>query len=628
MADILRIGLSGLLAQQRALAATSNNIANATTPGYSRQRVELSERAAERLGGNFIGTGVDATSVRRLTDDILAAQVRSAAAAFSRSDAFAGLASTLDNLLADSETGLNMTLQSFTNAVQDLSNDPASTTHRQVLLSEARNLASRFKTFDQRLSQIDQESSARINATVVEINSLGDSIAEVNRQVLASGSPGSPPADLLDQRDRLLERLAELVSVDTAAQRDGTLTVFIGSGQALVLGTTAAELAMKPGTFNPAEPEIALRGTGGDIVVTPFLTGGALGGALDFRREMLAPTRAAIGRIAVGLVDTVNTMHRNGMDLDGQLGGDLIAAAAPRAFDAATNTGTGTISAALGDVAALEATSYRIAYDGSSYTLTRSDNGQPVPMTGSGTALDPFLADGLELVVGGAAAAGDQFFIQPFDHVPGSLNVLITNPARVAAAAPVRTRAEPANIGDGTISAGQVIDVTDPDLLATTTIEFLDPATYSINGAGSFAYTPGADLTINGARVVISGAPATGDRFTIEANVGGAGDNRNALEIVAALSNGLFEGGTATLQAAVGRLVTEVGAQTAETANRREAQSLLLDQTRQSLESVRGVNLDEEAANLLRYEQMYQAAAQTIAVADTLFNSLLAAIRR
>jgi flagellar hook-associated protein 1 FlgK len=205
--------------------------------------------------------------------------------------------------------------------------------------------------------------------------------------------------------------------------------------------------------------------------------------------------------------------------------------------------------------------------------------------------------------------------------------LLVTDADRIAAAAPTRTRAALANTGGAEISAGTVVDVTDPGLLNTTTIQFLTANTYSVNGGGSFAYTPGADIDLNGTRVQISGTPNVGDQFVIESNAGGVGDNRNALALIGGLGAGILDGGRTTLQGSVAKLVTDVGAQTAETLNSRDAKGLLLEQSRQKLDSVRGVNLDEEAADLLRYEQLYQAAAQTIAVADGLFTSLLNALR-
>jgi flagellar hook-associated protein 1 FlgK len=630
MADILKIGLSALLAQQRALATTSNNIANASTPGYSRQRVEYTERPMQRLGDDMVGTGVQITSIRRITDDIIADQLRAASGGFHRSEAFAGLAESLDNLLADGNTGLSVTLQALANALQDLANDPASTAARQAFVSEARNAVSRFDAMDRRLAEIGNEAQSRLSATTGRINTLGAGLAEINRQILNAGvaTGRSTPNDLMDQRDRLLEELAQLVRVDTAQQEDGTTSVFIGSGQVLVLGTTSAELAVAPGDFDPAQPRIVLRGSGPDMDITRSLTGGELGGLLDFNREMLAPARSELGRIAVGLAAQLNTAHRDGMDLYGQLGGDLFSIAAPQSFAATTNTGTGTQTVAIADVSALQPTSYQLSYNGASYSLLRADNGASVTMTGTGTVADPFVADGLTIVVGGAPAAGDQFLIKPLEHVAGTLQLLVTDPARVAAASPTRTRSALANVGDGTISAGQVVDVTNANLLNVATIEFINATQYQINGAGTFAYTPGADIVVNGTRAQISGAPAAGDRFVIEANAGGVGDNRNALELVDALRSGVLDGGNVTLQGATSNLITGIGARTAESSNQRDAQGLVLDQMRERLESVRGVNLDEEAADMLRFEQIYHAAAQTMAVADSLFNSLLAAIRR
>ena len=529
-----------------------------------------------------------------------------------------------------SRPGSTVTLQSFNNSLQSISNDPSSIAARQVLLSEARNLVSRFDTMDKRLDEIGGEVHARLASATTEINALGAGIAEVNKQIVASGvrADRPPPSDLLDQRDRLVERLSELVKVDTTDQSDGTLSVFIGSGQVLVIGAQSTQLSVQPGNFDPQQPRIMLGGGGTQVDVTSFLTGGELGGTLDFNREMLAPARAELGRIAIGVVDTVNAAHRNGMDLTGQLGGDFFSAAPPAAYEATTNAGTGTVAATITDVSALEPASYELTYDGSAYSLIRSNDGAVVPMTGTGTAADPLLADGLSLVVSGAPAAGDQFQIQPVSQVPGSLELLITDPSRVAGAAPTRTRADLANTGTGSISAGEIINVTDPNLLATATIQFLTPTTYSVDGAGSFAYTSGGDIDVNGTRVRVSGTPATGDTFVIEPNAGGVGDNRNALAIVAALRGGILDGGTSTLQTAVGQFVTDVGAQTVEGQNRRDAQKLLIDQTRQRLDSVRGVNLDEEAADLVRFQRVYQAAAQTMSVADSLFTSLLNAIGR
>lgn len=626
MADLFGIGLSALLAQQRALATTSNNVANASTPGYSRQRTELSERPTEQLGHDFVGTGVTAGLNRRITDDLMLEQVRTASAGSKRADALADLATTLDNLLGNNDTGLNATLQSFTNALHGVANDPSSLAARQSLLAEAGSTVARFQSLDQRLSTINDELRSRVSADADQISALGASIAEINKQVLAAGANPSP--DLLDKRDQMLEDLSGLVQVSVSKQSDGTIGVFIGSGQVLVLGTSASKLVLTSGNLDPSQPQLVLRsGSGPDVPITQFLTGGELGGLLDFNREMLAPTRAEVGRIAIGLVDAVNTASRNGMDLDGQLGGNFFSVGGPQTFAAGTNLGSGAITATISNVAALDTANYQLSYNGTAYTLQRTDTGAVVPMTGTGTAGNPFVANGISIVVSGTPAAGDQFLIKPLDQAPGSLKVLVTTPGDIAAAAPTRTSADLGNTGSGAISAGSVIDVTNPNLLATATIQFSSPTTYSINGAGAFAYTPGGNIDINGTRVQITGAPAQGDVFVIESNTGGSGDNRNALAMLDKLGGNVFNGNV-TLKTAASSILADIGAKTAAATSQQSAQSTVLQQSQQRLDSLRGVNLDEEAANMLRYQQLYQAAAQTISVAGTLFSTLLAALQR
>jgi flagellar hook-associated protein 1 FlgK len=629
MADILNIGLSALLAQQRALTTTSNNIANASTPGYSRQRVELASRPAERIGPGYSGTGVDVTALRRMTDDILAEQLRSAAGGFHRAEAFASLASSLDDLLAGTDTGLMASMQGFANALQNVSNDPSSSSSREALLSEARNLIARFDAMDQRLNEISLEVRTRMTAAADRITSLGADLAELNRQLIAAGTAtGRPaPSELLDQRDRLLEELSGLVHVDATEQRDGTTSVFIGTGQVLVIGGTSAELLVTPGNADPLQPQVVVRGIGPDVNVTQFVTGGELGGVVDFNREMLVPARSELGRIAVGLVTTVNAVHRNGMDAEGQLGGDFFAIGAAQAFSSGGNTGTGSVAVTITGVADLEPTNYQLTFDGASYTLQRVDNGAVVPMTGAGTVASPFVADGLSIVVSGAPAASDQFFLKPLEHVAGSLELNVMRAADVAAAAPTRTRTALANTGTGAISSGAVVDVTSAGLLTTSTIAFVNATTYTINGAGSFAYTPGADIDVNGTRVQITGAPAAGDEFVIEANTGGTGDNRNIQALIDRFHGSVFNG-EVSIQDATAGLITDIGARTSAVMNQRDVQQLVFEQNRDRLESIRGVNLDEEAADMLRFEQLYQAAARVMQVSDNLFQTLLNTLLR
>jgi flagellar hook-associated protein 1 len=251
-----------------------------------------------------------------------------------------------------------------------------------------------------------------------------------------------------------------------------------------------------------------------------------------------------------------------------------------------------------------------------------------VTMTGAGTVASPFVAQGLSIVVGGAAAVGDSFLIRPTRDVVNGLDVLVDSPEAVAAAAPIRTSANAANLGTGAISAGSVIDSSNASLQNTVNIQFTSATTYSVNGAGSFTYTPGANIDINGWRVQITGTPATNDQFTIQSNAGGVGDNRNALAMANALQSPMLDGGTASLSATVGRFVSSIGVATRQAQVNRDAQQAVFDESSAARDGISGVNLDEEAANLMRFQQAYQAAAQVIRVADTLFQTLLDATRR
>lgn len=629
MADFLSTGLSGLLAFRRALDVTSHNIANVATEGYTRQRVELGTRVPQPYGDGWLGSGVLVTSVRRSSDDFLAEQSRSSSSTLERLGFLAGQAAKIDNLFADSKTGLSASLQSFVNAVQGVASSPSSSAARQVLLSEADALASRLQAFDGRLRALNDELNSRLQSEAAEISSLAQNIARLNQDVVNGlAQTGQPPNDLLDQRERLLDQLARHVNVQVVPQDGGALNVFIGTGQALVLNSEAASIEAAPDAFDGERLVLNLRSGSTVSDVTARLTGGSLGGALDFRRDLLDPARNTLGRVAVAVAESVNAQHREGLDLRGALGGDFFSTGGVDVLANTGNAGTAQLAVTRGDVTQLTDGDYVLEWTGATWELRRQDGGASVALSGSGTAADPFVADGLEIVVSGAPQTGDRFLIRPTREAVAGFDALISDPASIAAAAPIRTAAGLANLGSGRISAGEVLDAADPQLRDPVTIEFLTPTTYSINGAGSYAYTAGAGIDVNGWRVSIEGSPAVGDRFTVTDNSTGLGDNRNALELAAVLGRPLLDGGTTSVNAAVARFVGTNGVATRQAQLNHEAQQIVHRQALDDRQSVAGVNLDEEAANMLRYQQAYQAAAQLIQVANTLFDTLLAATRR
>jgi flagellar hook-associated protein 1 FlgK len=630
MADLLSTGVSGLLAFQRALDTTSHNISNVSTDGYSRQRVEIGTRPAQAYGNGWVGQGASVNTTTRIYDQFVAAQTRASSSNLEHLDIYASNAETLNNMFGDSANGLSPTLQKFVNAFQSVANSPASVPARQVLLSEANTLQQRLQFFDSRLDQMGNEINSRIKGEVAEVNTLAQGIARLNNEITAgiARTGGQPPNDLLDQRDQLLDQLAQKISVNVVPQDGGAVNVFVGSGQPLVLGANTNQLTTIQDPYDSTQLTVALQTPGSSVDISRNVTGGSLGGLLAFRGEQLDPARNALGRIAVALSDVVNEQHHEGMDLSGALGGDFFAVGDAEVLDNSLNTGTGTVAAARADVGALTGRDYVLEMTGSGWQLRDSINGTAVPMTGTGTAADPFVADGLEIEVGGAADVGDRFLIRPTRGAITDMSVLITDPSKVAAAAPIRATAVSGNSGSGTISAGEVLDSTNAQLRSPVTIQFLTATTYSINGAGSFAYTGGGNIDVNGWRVQISGAPAAGDSFTVRDNTSGTGDNRNALLLSDALKSNVLNGGTTSLGSAVGEFVGGIGVATRQAQVNRDAQNVVYEESLATKESVSGVNLDEEAANLLKYQQAYQAAAQLIRVADTMFQTLLAATER
>jgi flagellar hook-associated protein 1 FlgK len=292
------------------------------------------------------------------------------------------------------------------------------------------------------------------------------------------------------------------------------------------------------------------------------------------------------------------------------------------------NTGGATLTATIADLAALDADDYRVRFDGSNFTVNSEQTGASVAFTGAGTPADPLVFGGVEVVVTGAPAAGDDFTLRPTANAAGSLALAVNSGREIAAAYPVRAAADGSNTGSGTIQIDGITDRADPALLNDMEIEFLDATTYQVNGAGSFSYTPGDAININGYDVVLSGSPQAGDRFNVESNVGGIGDNRNMLGIGELANQGLLDGGRATLNDAVGTLVSQAGISGREASRGLQAQGALLEQSQIRELEVSGVNLDEEAANLLQFQRSYEAAAQMIAVADSLFATLINAVRR
>lgn len=631
MADLLNVGVSGLLAFQRALNTTSHNISNVSTPGYSRQSTELMTRQADVSGRGYIGNGVDATSVTRSYDDFLATQVRNSSSSLGYFNEMSTQANRINNLLGDSTTGLTASLQNFINAVQGVADSPTSVPARQTLLSQASSLTQSLQSFDDNLKSLDAQVNSQLDGEAATITQLAQNIAQLNQQIVSARgqSGGQPPNDLLDQRDMLVDELSTHLNVSTVEQTDGSINVFVGSGQNLVVGANATTLVTGQDSFDASRKTLLLQSATGSTDVTAGLTGGSLGGTLDFRSQILDPARNNIGRLSVVLADVMNEQHSEGLDLEGNLGGDFFTVGDLDVRASTRNTGSGTVAATRSDVSALTTNDYILKSTGSGWSLTRSDTGAAVAMTGAGTSANPFVADGLSIVVGGSAAAGDSFLIQPTRSAVSGMALAIDDPEKIAAASPIISAAAAGNTGSAKIAGDEVLDPTNSNLQTATTITFSDATHYTVSGDTTvYTYSSGGNVDANGWRVQITGVPAAGDSFTVKSNANGSGDNRNALKLADILNQPVLNGGTTSLNAAAGQFISSVGVATNQAQNRAAAQQVVYDDSISSQQSVSGVNLDEEAANLLKYQQAYQAAAQIIKIAQQLFDTLISATGR
>lgn len=480
MAGLLSIGLTGINSSQANLLTTSHNITNANTPGFSRQTTVLTTVDPHFSGAGFFGQGSKVDTVRRQYDEFLNQQVLNASARKEEFSAYSTQIAQIDNLLADTSAGLSPALADFFKGVQDVATNPSSIPARQALISTAESLASRFNALDTRLQEIRDINEGQIASTVDSINSYARQIADINQRigVLQVAGPSVPANDLLDQRDTLIAELNKLVKISTTTESDGSLSVFIGSGQSLVVGTNAAELAVAPDSSVPADPfrsEIRLLTPGGGSVLLPdsLLAGGQLGGLLKFRNETLDTAREQLGDIAIAVANEFNARHAAGYALDG------------------TTTGV----AFFADISGMAAND-----------VTRR-------------------------------------------NAAGAFAVAISDPRQIAA---------------------------------------------------------------SGAADAARGVTA------------GGSNNENALRLAGLQTERVMNGGTATFQSSYSQLVSSVGNKAREVQIGERSQEAQLQQAIDAQQALSGVNLDEEAANLIRYQQSYQAAARVMNVAGTLFDEILA----
>ncbi len=623
MSNLMRIGSSAMNAAYAQLQTTGQNIANAATPGYVRREVVLQEAGSASPQG-WVGRGVDAVAVRRVYDDFLVRESVSSKAAASQDAARSESLARLDRLFSDPATGMGAAFDDLVGAFADLASRPADPSTRSAVLARADAFSGRAVSLDGRLVELRDSAQAQMQGEVAKANDTLAALATLNKRLgEARGSAGEPAA-LLDQRDKLLSDLNATLRANATLNRDGTVTLTTQRGEPLVVGAAASRIALSADSLDPSKLAISLvRGNGVTLPMDGAEVGGRLAGLMRFATQDIDAARLELGRIVASVAGSVNAVQGRGLDATGQPGQPMFALGTPVAAPASGNAGAAQFSVALDDASALQPTDHELSWDGTQYSLKRLSDGSVRTLAGL-----PATVDGLRLSsTGGAPAAGDRFLIRSASAFASGARSMLASADRVATASPVAAEAGASNGGDLRAAALDV-ETLGPATAGTVTIRFTGPNTFDVTGPGTndptgLPYTPGMRLSFNGWSMKLEGTPAAGDTLRVGPTVNPGADNRNARALQALGDAAIVDGRKVVDRYAA--LVGDIGLRTQSAQASGDMSRRIHEDAEQARTAMSGVNLDEEAARLLQYQQAYQAAAKVVATANEMFRALLEA---
>ncbi len=681
MADLLSIGLSGLSASKTQLSITGHNITNVNTPGYSRQDASQATRSPQFSGAGYIGSGTMLVEIRRTYSEFLTNQVRASTSLSGDVEAYKSQIEQLDSLLAGTTTGITPSLQKFFSALQTAAEDPANIPARQLVLAEAEGLARRFNTVSDRLNEQNSFTNKQMSAVTDQINRLTGSIGSLNDAIAKAASNGKQPNDLLDARDEAVRELSTYIGVSVVPQDDSSFNIFIGSGQPLVVGNTVNRLEVRSGLSDPNRSEVEFVSGNSRQRITSQISGGELGGLIRYREEVLDSTMNSLGRLALTVSDQVNTQLGQGLDLKGNVGTQLFrdindtAYVQQRSLARPGNAGNpdANLTVRIEDTSKLTLSDYEleITGNGGEYRFRRLPDGTPLDGNLNSTLEIDGFSIGLGSFGSGDFAVGDRFLVTPTRNAAGSAASELDQADQLAFAAPMTSEAELQNRGTGVIGQPEIVSIKSDsplrnDSLSVTELKSVSPITWTYEDGNlsaqppalpagwtvtvtpqpvpikagernqleySVAISDGTVTTTYGVKQSISGVPQADDKFTLAFNGAGVSDNRNALKLVDLQSkqtigvDDAVPGSGISFTDGYGELVERVGTLTAQARMDSDATSTILKQDIDNRDSLSAVNLDEEAANLIKFEQYYNASAQIIQVARSLFDTLISTFR-
>ncbi|MEY8877956.1 MAG: flagellar hook-associated protein FlgK [Leptothrix sp. (in: b-proteobacteria)] len=631
---LMNVGTRAMFAAQTQLTTTGHNIANANVAGYSRQEANLTTTAGQYTGAGYIGRGVSVQSVTRAVDGFLTDQVAQTKALAAADSTRSDMLSRLQNAFGSGEQGLGYAATQLFNGFSDVAASPADPSARQVVLSRAEELASRFRSSSDQIESLQASVTQDVATGVDTVNGLAKRVAALNDQIAGAAGGSNAPNDLLDQRDQLVNQISEQVQVTRLLQSDGSLNLFIGAGQSLVLGNNAYALVARPDGFDPSRTQVNVSVAGVERPLNEqALGGGALAGLIGFQNTDIAAARDQLGQLAATLAGQINQQQSLGMDLKGNTGSNLSAVftvGAPNAIPASSNATSsnnyvGSVGLTISDTTKLQASEYemRVNADGT-FNVQRRSDGQTWANQADGATID-----GFQIHIGSAPAAGDRFLLQPVSTAAQGMARALSDPAGLAAANPVLAVANPANTGTASVRS-LTINSAPTTPYAALTLSFGAPSAAGRNyqlldstgaSVGSGTWSAGTPIQVNGMSVKLDGVPASGDTFALNPTQFAQSSNGNALAFQGLGDAGMVLGKRFT--DAYAQTMADIGVRVQSAASASTVSAGVADQAQAQLGSSTGVNLDEEAARLIQYQQSYQAAAKILQVAQKVFDTVL-----
>jgi len=624
----LSIGANALTTNLAALQVIGHNIANVNTPGYSRQRVELQSAGYQFFGSGYFGKGVSIDTVERAHDAYLTREARLTSAIAAADAVRLSRLQQLESAFPLGSGGLGASMNDMLNAWSDVASSPSNLTARVVAIARGDEFASRMRNTSAQLDLLRESTQQQVQGSVDTINRLASDLASINKRLIETQGTSHTPNDLMDQRDQLLRQLSQHVQTSVVPAEGGSVSVFVGGSQPLVLGARANSLAVARNPSDTSTIGLSFVQSG---VATPLahatLGGGELAGLMNFLNQDLVQVQNLLGRMALSTATLLNEQQSRGLDLLGQPGPNFFVPPAPaQGIGAVANTGNAQVSATVADVSALRASDYELRFDAGGVSVVRLSDGQVSAFAGPPAS---FELDGLQFSIdSGIAADGDSFRLRPYEAVARNLQMALTSPDRLAAASPVSVIPDASNSSGLSIESLYAVS-TMPDPIPATEIAFEADGTYTIDGAlPGTPFMPGVPIEVNGWSLTLRGSPSPGDRFTIEAATPAsvAQNGGNATGVLALRSLPTFDG-VALADGYIG-LFSDVGTRVQGAQFAASFSGQVASAAESARTQVAGVNLDEEAARLLQFQQAYQASAKFLQIAQSTFDSLLQTVGR